>query len=155
MLITPLVDSVSSARRFRMKTPSAVLAAMLTLAGVGCAPPKTIVRFTQATEAQLNAVEDGQTIWYEFQPGDEVPLNIGLIGSAEAVAPNLELVAKRRFFIVVWPYGPPLLSFDGESTVYEGSKTFIAFEKGEAGNTINVLTYLGLPADMPVELQKK
>ena len=138
-----------------MKTARTALTAALIALAAGCAPPRTIVRFTQATEAQLKAPENGQAIWYEFQPGDEVPLNIALIGSAEAVAPNLKLVAKRRFFLVVSSYGPPRLSFDGESTAYEGSQTFLAFEKAELGNTLNVLTYLGLPADMPVELQKK
>lgn len=138
-----------------MKTCSTILATAVIAFAAGCAPPQTIVRFNQATEAQLSATENGQTIWYEFQPGDEVPLNIGVIGTAEAVAPNLKLITKKRFFIVVSPYGPPRLSFDGVSTVYEGSRTFLAFEKAEAGNTVNVLTYLGLPADMPVELQQK
>ena len=137
----------------RISTPWCLL---LVLGAVACGgAKKNIVRFTAATQAQLDAGQSGTETWFEFQPGDEVPLNIGIVGAAETLAQGLSLVAKQRFFIVVFPHGPPRLSFDGEHIAFQGSESFLAFSRESDTNMIGVLTYLGLPENMPVELRKK
>lgn len=118
----------------------------------GCAPPPNYIRFVSATEAQLSAAETDGIAWYEFQPGDEVPLNMAVLGVTEAVGENIRMVAKRRFFIVLQRGASPALSFDGE-TIRPGSETFLAFGREGDKNTLNVITYVGLPEDMPPKLR--
>lgn len=126
---------------------------VLLLAGLaGCAAPPSYVRFVTATEAQLTAFETDGVVWYEFQPGDEVPLNLAVLGVSEAGTEGVMLRAKRRFFIVIRKGAPPAFSFDGES-ISTGSETFLAFGREGDKNTLNVLTYLGPPEDMPPELK--
>jgi hypothetical protein len=119
----------------------------------GCAAPPTYIRFVNATEAQLAAADTEGVAWYEFQPGDEVPLNMAVLGVSEAVAEGIVLRAKKRFYIVVRKGASPALSFDGQSIAY-GSETFLGFGREGDKNTLNVLTYVGPREDMPEKLRE-
>ncbi len=135
--------------------PNVVTLPILLLLGAlaGCAGPPNYVRFVNATEAQLSSAEQEGMVWFEFQPGDEVPLNMAVLGVSEAVGEGIKLRAKKRFFIVVRKGGPPALSFDGQ-TISQGSETFLAFGREGDTNTLNVLTYVGPPQDMPEKLRQ-
>ena len=128
--------------------------ALFVAATTGCSfqPPPSI-HFATATEAQIAAVETEDEMWFEFRPGDEVPLNVGMVGVAEALGEGIVLVAKKRFFIVMRRGLPPALSFDGESVAYEGSTSFLGFNRRDGTNQVNVLTYVGEYQDMPPELR--
>ncbi|NUO54765.1 MAG: hypothetical protein HOV80_38480 [Polyangiaceae bacterium] len=137
-----------------MRLSLSVLFAFLLLGALaGCAPPPTYIRFVNATEAQLAAVEQDGVAWYEFQPGDEVPLNMAVLGVSEAAAEGIVLRAKKRFYIVVRRGASPAFSFDGQTIAY-GSETFLGFGRDGDKNTLNVLTYLGPREEMPEKLRE-
>jgi hypothetical protein len=120
---------------------------------VGAQAPR--VRFAKASAAQLHAVENENVVWYEFQPGDRVPLNFVVVGVAEAAHESIQLVAKRPFFIVLQKGAPPALSFDGQSVAYgNGGETFLALGRRKGENEITLISYVGKAEEMPAELQK-
>ena len=98
------------------------LSLALSLLTLGACGPRTTgphVRFAQASAADLHAAQQsGQVVWYDFEPGDDVPIVLGVIGMAEAVSqPPARLVARRHFSIVLFPDGRTFFSFDGRHLV--------------------------------------
>lgn len=86
--------------------------------GAACVPaasgPK--VRVATATAAQLKAVEEEDQVWYEFQPGDVVPVAFAFLGAAEGGGRQpVVFRAKQRFWFVMSKQGPMQVSFDGET----------------------------------------
>lgn len=111
------------------------------------------VRFATATEAQLKASESGP-VWFEFQPGDDVPIAFLYKGVFEAGAP-IKAKAKKHFWLVLQPNQPAQFSFDGKSIAMNSSAAgiLVAREKGE--NFVGVVIYVGDPADAPPELRRR
>jgi len=98
-----------------------VFAAAALLVGA-CASPKPHIHFASASEQQLNTASDEET-WFEFRPGDEVPIAFLYKGVIEASTP-VKAKAIKQFWLVFRPKSPPRFSFDGES---------IASDAGSAG----------------------
>lgn len=143
-----------------MKSPflllrcAALVAVSLSL--VACGPPDgRRVRFVTATAAELDAAERERTVWYEFQPGDDVPLAMVFTGVVESVTP-IQAKAKRNFWLVVQKNQPIQFSFDGEHVVNQNAgQVALALGRAEERNQVGVLVYLGRPEDTPDALKKQ
>lgn len=131
--------------------------ALLTLAACGPRSQGPHLRFAQASAVDIRAAaESGQIIWYDFEPGDEVPMILGLVGMAEAISePPARMVAKRHFSIVVFPDGRTFFSFDGEHLVRgeQLARWTIGLEPAGAGGGAVLLMFVGQPQDMPQEMR--
>lgn len=135
---------------------SGVLAVMTS---VGCgARPQTHVRFARAAPEEIHTAESsGEVVWYDFEPGDEVPMAFGLLGVAEAVTETpVRFIAQRPFSIVVFPNGDTLFSFDGHSLMsgMYAARWSIALGAGPEGGRAAILLYVGNPNDVPADLRR-
>lgn len=95
---------------------SLVLSLSLALALAACGGPQGAhVRFARASPSEIQAAQNsGQVVWYDFEAGDEVPLEFGLIGVADAETEQpTRMIARRPFSIVIFPDGRTYFSFDG------------------------------------------
>jgi hypothetical protein len=140
-----------------MKPPFLLSAALvgLALSLVACgAPQGRRVRFVNATAAELEAANQERTVWYEFQPGDDVPLAMVFTGVVESATP-IRAKAKRNFWLVVQKDRPIEFSFDGEHVVNQNAgQVALALGQHEGNNHVGVLVYLGRPEDTPSELRR-
>ena len=131
--------------------------ALLSNACVGAAQGPR-VRVATATQAQLQAVENEDSVWYEFQPGDVVPVHFGFIGAVEGGTDSpAGLRAKQRFFLVTSKQGPLRLSFDGETLVGGGSMQAIIApvpRKDGKGGALLWMLYMGESGNAEAELDK-
>lgn len=130
----------------------------LCLLGVGCGGgPVTHVRFATASSAEIQAArESNGVVWYDFEAGDEVPIRLGILGVAEAVTdPPIRLVTQRPFSVVVLPNGQTYFSFDRRRTVMSNMATrwTIGMIPGDNGGEVALITFIGLPQDLPQALQ--
>ncbi|MEZ4251901.1 MAG: hypothetical protein R3B99_27125 [Polyangiales bacterium] len=122
---------------------------------VACAggPEGPRIRYAQASPAQLSAVRGERTVWYEFHPGDEVPMTFVLAGIFESATPQpIRMVAKQHFWIVVQQGGQTYFSFDGRQLM-RGDQlakwgVLLGTEGDDAGQT-GVLLLVGRPQDLP------
>jgi hypothetical protein len=92
-------------------------------------------------------------VWYDFEPGDDVPIVLGLIGIAEAVSqPPARMVARRHFSIVMFPDGRTYFSFDGRRLI-DGTHlarwTMGLEPTDEGGGVAVLLMFIGQQQDMP------
>ncbi|HJK91810.1 MAG TPA: hypothetical protein RMH85_11445 [Polyangiaceae bacterium LLY-WYZ-15_(1-7)] len=139
------------------RAPLLLAAALLTLSACG-APQARHVRFAHATATQLQALQDEEVVWYDFQPGDEVPMVFGLLGVASAGTGDgpIPMVARRPFSIVVFRDGRTRMSFDGEH-LWGGDfgKWGVVLHPNEATGRgeLGLLLFMGRPQDMPEELR--
>lgn len=128
----------------------------LTLAACG-APQGPHVRFARASAAEIEAARDsGQVVWYDFDAGDEVPLEFGLIGVSEALTEQpARMVARRPFSIVMFPDGRTYFSFDGRSLTSPqmAARWSIALGSDANGGRAGLLLFIGQPGDLPPELR--
>lgn len=129
----------------------------LILAGCGVsAGPK--VRVATASAAELKAVQGADNVWYEFQPGDEVPMHLGFLGAIEGGSQGPAVFrAKQRFFFVMFKNGPMQLSFDGKTFAGPaGSQSLIAVlpRKDGQGGQLGWVIYMGESGDPTTELKK-
>lgn len=115
------------------------------------------VRFAEASSAEIeNAQRSGEIIWYDFEPGDSVPIVFGLVGVSEAVSETpVRWVARRRFSVVVYPDGRTLFSFDGRRLVPGNiaAAWSLGLGAGEQGGEATLLLFIGEQQDLPRELQ--
>lgn len=126
---------------------------------LACGPrmgPK--VRVATATAEQLRAVEDEDNVWYEFQPGDIIPVQLGFLGAMEGGSRGAVVFrAKQHFYFVMQKNGPMQISFDGESYAPQnGSQSLIAVvprEDGKGGQ-LGWFIYMGESGDPKGELAK-
>ncbi len=127
--------------------------AVLTLTACGPRSAGPHVRFSQASAADLEAAaQSNQIIWYDFEPGDEVPIILGLVGIAQAVSePPARMIARRHFSIVVFPDGRTFFSFDGERLVSgeQLARWNITLEPAGQGGGAVLLMFIGQAQDMP------
>jgi len=131
--------------------PYLLFAACAALALAACAGPKPHVHFASATPQQLAAASEQET-WFEFHPGDEVPLQFLYKGVVEAATP-VKATAKRQFWLVFQPNAPPMFSFDGKSVTASGGKAGMLVGRDGETNFVGVVTYIGKPEDAPPELR--
>jgi hypothetical protein len=139
-----------------MKSSLLLSAALfLSLSAVACGPPQgRRVRFVKATATELEAATQEHVVWYEFQPGDDVPLAMVFTGVVESATP-IHAKAKRNFWLVVQKDRPIEFSFDGEHVVSQNAgQVALALGRAEAGNQVGVLVYLGRPEDTPEQLKR-
>jgi hypothetical protein len=142
-----------------MKTLSLMMLplALLSMATIGCgAAQGPRIRVATATAAQLEAVKDTDGVWYEFQPGDVVPVQFAFLGVVEGgVQEPAVLRAKRQFFFVTYKNQPLRLSFDGKSFAGPNASQSIigVFPREDGkGSQIGWIIYLG-DGDPKAELE--
>lgn len=127
--------------------------ALFTLAACGPRAQGPHIRFAQASAVDIRAAaESDQIVWYDFEPGDEVPIVLGLVGMAAAVSePPARMVARRHFSIVVFPDGRTFFSFDGEHLIHgeQLARWTIGLEPAGEGGAAVLLMFIGQPQDMP------
>jgi hypothetical protein len=131
-------------------------ALVVALFGCGGGPQGPRVRFTQATPAQLAALEGERTVWFEFVPGDEVPMSFVLAGIFESVTPEpIRLVAKQHFWVVQRD-GATFFSFDGRRLVRGDQLAkwgLLLGTSGEQAGRAGVILLVGRPQDLPPQLR--
>ncbi len=139
-----------------MKKVLVGLALLLNFAG-GCVSNQgTHIRVATATSAQLDAIEEGETVWFEFQPGDVVPVQFAFVGVAEGANEQpVMLRAKRKFWFVASKNGPMRISFDGKT--FAGAQSTQAVigvmprDDGQGGQ-VGWILYIGESGDVQTEL---
>lgn len=133
------------------------MAALLVLAtlAVGCGGPQgPKIRYAHASADELAAAEKEPVVWYEFQPGDEVPVVFGFLGMAEMGSDRMRMVVKRPFWIVVFEDGRTEFSFDGETLDPQPfSRWGMLIGRGENRGSTAVLMYIGPASEAPAELR--
>lgn len=116
------------------------------------------VRVATATAEQLKAVEGKDQVWYEFQPGDVVPVALGFLGAMEGGSEQpLAFRAKQHFYFVMTKDRPMQISFDGSSFAGENSsQSLIAVipRKDGTGGQLGWMIYMGESGDPKAELKK-
>lgn len=132
---------------------------LLALALGGCgAPAGPHIRVATATPAQLTAAEDQDVVWYEFQPGDVVPLHLAFLGVVEGGSEQPAVFrAKQHFYFVMFKNQPMQISFDGKSFAGpQASQSLIAVlpRKDASGGQIGWMIYMGESGDPKGELKK-
>lgn len=132
---------------------------LLSLWVAGCgAPQGPHVRFASASRGAIEAAQSsGQVVWYDFERGDEVPLDFVFVGVGRAVTEQpMRMVASRAFSIVVFPDGRTMFSFDGSSLVSAqlASRWSVALDADEQGGRAGFLLFIGQQEDLPAELRR-
>lgn len=142
----------------RQGLQAAGLALMLTIGAFGCYKPGPRVRVATATQAELEAVRDQNNVWYEFQPGDTIPVQFLFFGAIEGGSEQSAVFrAKRQVFFVMFKNSPMRISFDGKSLAGPfSSQSIIGIvpRKDGPGAEIGWLIYMGESADAEGELRK-
>jgi hypothetical protein len=143
-----------------MSNPIGHLAVALpfVLLAAACGSPQgPHVRFARASSSEIEAARNsGQVVWYDFEAGDEVPLEFGLLGVSEAITDQpTRMIAQRPFSIVVFPDGRTMFSFDGSSLTSPrvAARWSIALGSDDRGGRAGLLLFIGQPQDVPQELR--
>ena len=134
-------------------------AALLLLTALGCAGPNQIAKTADRIafadlqgdqrRAAFSALAKGSTIVH-FKRGDRVPLDFKLDSSlAELADPDLMLVVKRDFYLLIDPAGPPRVSEDGVDFETKAKNYFFfGFNVPKTGDAKMVLR-LGVRPESP------
>ncbi|MBI5536309.1 MAG: hypothetical protein HY898_26540 [Deltaproteobacteria bacterium] len=131
------------------------LSAAALLSAACFAPQGPHVRVATATPAEIEAVRDQDNVWYEFQPGDVVPVQFAFLGVAEGGSDRPSLLrAKRPFYFVMQKSGPMQISFDGKTfATPESLKAVVAVMPGEPkGGKVGWIIYMGESGDVKSEI---
>lgn len=125
---------------------------------VACGPsmgPK--VRVATATAEELRKVEDEDNVWYEFQPGDVIPIQLAFMGVVEGGSREAVFRAKQHFYFVMFKNAPMQISFDGKTFAgAHGSQSLIGVvprEDGKGGK-LGWFIYMGEEGDPKAELAR-
>ncbi len=115
------------------------------------------VRVATATPDQLKSVDGQDNVWYEFMPGDVIPVQFGYLGAVEGGSSGpAAFRAKQHFFLVATRQGIQI-SFDGKTFAGpDSSQSVIAVvprKDGRGGKLVWVI-YMGESGDPKAELQK-
>ncbi|MES1182836.1 MAG: hypothetical protein ABUL60_03420 [Myxococcales bacterium] len=115
------------------------------------------VRVATATAAQLQAVENEDNVWYEFEAGDLIPIQLGFLGVVEGGSKSAGFRAKQHFYFVMFKNAPMQVSFDGKTFAGQhGSQSLIGViprEDGKGGQ-LAWFIYMGESGDPRAELAK-
>lgn len=135
-----------------------LVACILFLGACMMAPTGPHIRVATATAAQLKAAENEDNVWYEFQPGDVIPVQFGYLGAVEGGSQGPSaLRAKQHFFLVASKDGPMQISFDGKTFAGpNSSQSIIAVvpQKSGQGGQLLWIIYMGQSGDAKGELKK-
>jgi hypothetical protein len=118
----------------------------------GCmAPSGPHIRVATATPAQLAAAKNEDIVWYEFQAGDVVPVQLLFLGAIEGGSQGpAGFRAKQRFYFVTSKNGPMRISFDGETFAGENASQWVVAvlpRKDGKGAELGWVIYLGEAGD--------
>jgi hypothetical protein len=116
-----------------------------------------MVRVATATPAQLEAAQGQDNVWYEFQPGDVVPIQFGFLGVVEGGSKGAVLRAKQHFYFVMFKNAPMQISFDGKTFAGErASQALIGVipRQDGRGGQLGWFIYMGEAGDARAELAK-
>lgn len=114
----------------------------------GCGPKVgRKIRVATASPAELEAALQEDNVWYEFQPGDVVPVQLGFLGVFEGGSQGPAVFrAKQPFYFVASKNGPMQISFDGKTFAgQQGSQTLIVVVPRKDGNggQLGWMIYIG------------
>src|SRR6478752_8015161 len=115
------------------------------------------VRVATATPAQLAALEDKDNVWYEFQAGDVIPVQLGFMGVMEGGSREAVFRAKQHFYFVMFQHAPMQISFDGKSFAGPNahqSLIGVVPRKDGKGGELGWVIYVGESGDAKAELEK-
>jgi len=115
------------------------------------------VRVATATPAQLAALEDKDNVWYEFQAGDMIPVQLGFMGVMEGGSREAVFRAKQHFYFVMFQHAPMQISFDGKSFAGPNahqSLIGVVPRKDGKGGELGWVIYVGESGDAKAELEK-
>jgi hypothetical protein len=144
-----------------MVQPRAFLACLLPflLLHVGCAvaPQRPQVRVATATAADLESVKHHDEVWYVFEPGDVVPLQLAFVGAVQGGSPEHGLMrAKRKLYFVMRKNQPMEISFDGKTFAGPESSKFVVAvvpRPDAAGGKLGWIIYIGESGDMKAAIE--
>lgn len=142
----------------RMNTLGRLGVVLACLMAVACGPavgPK--IRVATATAQEIAAAEDQDNVWYEFQPGDVIPVQFAFLGVVEGGSREAVFRAKQHFWFVMFKNAPMQISFDGEH--YAGPHSNQALlgvipRKDGQGGQLGWFIYMGEGGDPKAELAK-
>lgn len=121
------------------------------------APQGPHVRVATATTEELKAAETKDGVWYDFEPGDIVPVQFGFIGVMEGGTETpVVFRAKRRFSFITHKNQPMQISFDRQGVAGPSShQTVIAVlpRPDGKGGQLGWLLYIGESGDVESELK--
>lgn len=121
------------------------------------APMGPKVRVATATASQLQSLENEDSVWYEFQPGDIVPVEFGFLGAVEGGAEKPSVLrAKKLFYFVTQKNGPIQLSFDGKTLAgQKANQSVIAVvpRRDGKGGQLLWIHYMGQDGDPDAALE--
>jgi hypothetical protein len=115
------------------------------------------IRVATATAAQLEAVQNEDNVWYEFQEGDLIPIQLGFLGVVEGGSKAAGFRAKQHFYFVMFKNAPMQVSFDGKTFAGQrGSQSLIGVIPREDGKGAQLawFIYMGESGDPKAELAK-
>ena len=133
---------------------------LMLLTALGCAGPNQIAKTADRIafadlkgdqrRAAFSRLARGTTIVH-FKRGDRVPLDFKLDSSlAELADPDLMLVVKRDFYLLIDPDGPPRVSEDGIDFESKAKNYFLfGFKVPKSGDAKMVLRLGVRPASPP------
>ncbi len=131
---------------------------MAVLLGACGAPSGPHIRVATATPQQLAEAENADIVWYEFQPGDVVPVQLLFIGAVEGGSQGPSgLRAKQHFYFVTSKNGPMQISFDGKTFAGAGASQWVIAvmpRKDGQGGELGWVIYMGESGDPQAELKK-
>lgn len=119
----------------------------------GCMPAASgpHIRVATATPEQLASAKGEDTVWYEFQPGDVVPVQLLFLGAVEGGSDGpAGFRAKQRFYFVTSKNGPMRISFDGETFAGENASQWVVAvlpRKDGKGGQLGWVIYMGEAGD--------
>ncbi len=110
------------------------------------------------TAAELESLDSEQYVWYEFQPGDVIPVQFGFLGAVEGGSNGDSLLrAKHTFYFVTAKNGPVKLSFDGKTLAADNTNQSVVAVVPRAdgkGGQLVWMIYMGKDANPEKELDR-
>lgn len=120
-------------------------------------PQRPHVRVATATAADLESVKNQDEVWYVFEPGDVVPLQLAFVGAVQGGSPEHGVMrAKRKLYFVMRKNQPMEISFDGKSFAGPQSSKFVVAvmpRQDGAGGQLGWIIYIGESGDMKEALE--
>ena len=115
------------------------------------------IRVATASAAELEAAEGKDNVWYEFQPGDVIPIQLAFLGVMEGGSREAVFRAKQHFYFVMFQNAPMQISFDGQTFAGpNGSQSLIGVipRADGKGGQLGWFIYMGQSGDPKAELAK-
>lgn len=115
------------------------------------------IRVATASAAELSAAEGKDNVWYEFQPGDVIPIQLAFLGVMEGGSREAVFRAKQHFYFVMFQNAPMQISFDGQTFAGpNGSQSLIGVlpRPDGKGGQLGWFIYMGESGDPKAELAK-